>query len=46
MERDFSFLFWFSGEFFCVPVHVRKRRGCVKPATTAQFFCDRLRPVV
>ena len=27
-----------------VPVHVRKRGDPLKPATTAQFFFDRLRP--
>src|SRR4029077_18206625 len=39
------FLFWFSGVFMFVPVHVRKRRGRVRPATTARFFfdCRRLR---
>jgi hypothetical protein len=38
---DFSFLrfgFGFSGVFIVVPVHVRKRKGRLKPATTAQFF--------
>ena len=37
----FSFLrfgFGFSGVFIVVPVHVRKRKGRLKPATTAQFF--------
>ena len=41
----FSFLrfgFGFSGVFIVVPVHVRKRKGRLKPATTAQFFLDRL----
>jgi hypothetical protein len=36
----FSFLrfgFGFSG-VFVVPVHVRKRKERLKPATTAQFF--------
>jgi hypothetical protein len=36
----FSFLrfgFGFSG-VFVVPVHVRKRKGRLKPATTAHFF--------
>ena len=36
----FSFLrfgFGFSG-VFAVPVHVRKRKARLKPATTAQFF--------
>ena len=27
-----------------MPVHVVKRKGRLKPATTAQFFFDRLRP--
>jgi hypothetical protein len=27
-----------------VPVHVRKRKGRLKPATAAQFFFLRLRP--
>jgi hypothetical protein len=43
----FSFLrfgFGFSGVFIVVPVHVRKRKGGLKPATAAQFFFDRLRP--
>jgi len=34
----FSFLrfgFGFSGVFIVVPVHVRKRKGRLKPATTA-----------
>lgn len=35
---------FFSGVFMCVPVHVRKRRGRLRPATTAQFFCDCLQP--
>ena len=37
----FSFLrfgFGFSGVFIVVPVHVRKRKGRLKPATTVQFF--------
>jgi hypothetical protein len=37
----FSFLrfgFGFSGVFIVVPVHVRKRKERLKPATTAQFF--------
>jgi hypothetical protein len=37
----FSFLrfgFGFSGVFIVVPVHVRKRKGRLKPATTAHFF--------
>jgi len=36
----FSFLrfgFGFSGVFIVVPVHLRKRKGRLKPATTAQF---------
>ena len=43
----FSFLrfgFGFSGVFIVVPVHVRKRKGRLKPATAARFFCDRLPP--
>jgi hypothetical protein len=32
------FGFGFSGVFIVVPVHVRKRKGRLKPATTAQFF--------
>ena len=32
------FGFGFSGVFLFVPVHVRKRKGRLKPATTAQFF--------
>jgi hypothetical protein len=34
----FGFCFGFSGVFIVVPVHVRKRNGRVRPATTAQFF--------
>ena len=37
----FSFLrfgFGFSGVFIVVPVHVRKRKGRLKPATTVKFF--------
>jgi hypothetical protein len=37
----FSFLrfgFGSSGVFIVVPVHVRKRKGRLKPATAAQFF--------
>ena len=37
----FSFLrfgFGFSGVVIVVPVHVRKRKWGLKPATTAQFF--------
>ena len=34
----FVFCFGFSGRFIFVPVHVRKRKGSLKPATTAQFF--------
>jgi hypothetical protein len=34
----FGFCFGFSGVFIVVPVHVRKRKGRLKPATTAQFF--------
>jgi hypothetical protein len=33
----FAFCFGFSGRFV-FPVHVRKRNGRVRPATTAQFF--------
>src|SRR6266581_1431498 len=33
-------VFGFSGVFIVVPVHVRKRRGRVRPATTSQFFFD------
>ena len=32
------FGFGFAGVFIVVPVHVRKRKGRLKPATTAQFF--------
>ena len=32
------FGFGFSGVFIVVPVHVRKRKGQLKPATIAQFF--------
>ena len=32
------FGFGFSGVFIVVPVHVRKRKERLKPATTAQFF--------
>jgi len=31
-------VFGFSGVFIVVPVHVIKRKGRLKPATTAQFF--------
>jgi hypothetical protein len=47
-----SFFLWFdlylvfSGVFIVLPVHVRKRKGRLKPATTAQFFLDRLPCVV
>jgi len=34
----FGFYFGFFGVFIVVPVHVRKRKGRLKPATTAQFF--------
>jgi hypothetical protein len=34
----FGFGFGFSGVFIVVPVHVRKRKGRLKPATTVQFF--------
>src|SRR6059036_1307697 len=34
----FGLYFGFSGVFIVVPVHVRKRKGRLKPATTAQFF--------
>jgi hypothetical protein len=34
----FGFCLVFSGVFIVVPVHVRKRKGRLKPATTAQFF--------
>jgi hypothetical protein len=33
--------FGFSGASVVVPVHVLKRKGRLKPATTAQFFCGR-----
>jgi hypothetical protein len=36
----FDFCFGFPACLFVVPVHVRKRRGHVKPAATAQFFFD------
>jgi hypothetical protein len=32
------FGFGCSGVFIVVPVHVRKRKGRLKPATTPQFF--------
>jgi len=32
------FGFGFAGVFIVVPVHVRKRKGRLKPATTVQFF--------
>ena len=32
------FGFGFAGVFIVVPVHVRKRKGRLKPATTPQFF--------
>jgi hypothetical protein len=32
------FGFGFSGVFIVVPVHVRKRKERLKPATAAQFF--------
>jgi hypothetical protein len=35
---------WFSG-VFVVPVHVLKRKGDLKPATTPHFF-DRFRAVL
>jgi hypothetical protein len=41
----FGFCFGFSGVLMFVPVHVRKRKGRLKPATTTHFF-DRLWPVV
>jgi hypothetical protein len=34
----FGFGFGFSGGLLFVPVHVRKRKGLLKPATAAQFF--------
>jgi hypothetical protein len=34
----FCFGFGFSGVFIVVPVHALKRKGRLKPATTAQFF--------
>jgi len=34
----FGFYFGFSGVFIVVPVHVRKRRGSLRPATAARFF--------
>jgi len=33
------FLFCFSGVFIVVPVHVRKRKERLKPATAAHFLC-------
>jgi len=36
----FGFCFGFPASVV-VPVHVLKRKGRLKPATTAQFFCDR-----
>src|SRR4029453_1795 len=39
----FGFCFGFPASVV-VPVHVLKRKARLKPATTAQFFCDRLRP--
>jgi len=35
---EVCFLFWFSGLCLFMPVHVLKRKGRPKPATTAQFF--------
>jgi hypothetical protein len=40
----FLFEVWFFRPLLFVPVHVLKRKGRLKPATTAQFFCDRLQP--
>jgi hypothetical protein len=40
----FAFCFGFSGAFIAVPVHVRKRTGGLKPATTAQVFLISFRP--
>jgi hypothetical protein len=34
----FVFRFGFSGGLLFVPVHVRRRKGGLKPATTAEFF--------
>ena len=34
----FAFCFGFSGVSVVVPVHVLKREGRLKPATTAHFF--------
>ena len=39
------FGFGFSGVFIVVPVHVRKRKSRLKPATAAHFF-DRFRRVL
>src|SRR5436190_24334795 len=41
---EVCFLFWFCRPLLFMPVHVLKRKGRLKPATTAQFFFDRLRP--
>jgi hypothetical protein len=37
------FLLVFPARLLFVPVHSVKRKGRLKPATTARFFCDRLR---
>ncbi len=39
----FAFCFGFSGVSVVVPVHVLKREGRLKPATTAHFFLIALR---
>jgi hypothetical protein len=33
----------FPARLLFMPVHALKRKGRLKPATTAQFFCDHLR---
>jgi hypothetical protein len=39
VSLKFGFCFGFlAAGLLCVPVHVRKRRGRLRPATTAQFF--------
>ena len=38
------FLFWFFRRLLFVPVHLVKRKARLKPATTAEFFPNRLAP--
>jgi hypothetical protein len=42
----FVFVFGFSGVSIVMPVHVVKRKGRLKPATTAQFFLTALPAVL